>query len=98
MTNSASKTVERNMQFPNSILRALVYLGRQVLALQGCRDDGAALGDDVINKDTFKALRDIMSHTDEPLRNHLETCARNSTYTSKMTQNPPLECIRNYMR
>ena len=98
MTNSASETVERNRRFLKSILRALEYLGRQGLALRGCRDDGAALGDDAINKDNFKALLDVMSHTDDPLRNHLETCARNSTYISKTTQNALLECIKNYMQ
>ena len=98
MTNSTSKTVETNRRFLKSILRALEYLRRQGLALRGRRDDGAALGEDAINKGNFKALLDVMSHTDEPLRNHLETCSRNSTYISKTTQNALLECIKSYMQ
>ena len=59
MTNSAFETVERNRRFLKSTLR----------------DDGAVLVDNVIGKGNFKALFDVMSHTDEPLRNHLETHA-----------------------
>ena len=92
MTNSASETVERNWRFLKSLLRALEYLRRQRLALRGRRDDGAELGDDVINKGNFKALLDVMSHTDEALRNNLETCARNSTYILKTTQNALVAC------
>ena len=68
------------------------------MALQGRRDDGAALESDGINKGNFKTLLDFMSHTDEPLRNHLKKCARNSTYISKTTQNTLLACIKNYMQ
>ena len=83
MTNIASETVERNKRFLKSILRALEYSGRQGLALRGHREDEATLGNNAINKGNFKALLDVMSHIDEPLRNQLETCARNSTYISK---------------
>ena len=98
MTNSASETVERNRRILKSILRALEYLVHQGLTLQGCRDDGAAIGDNSINKGNFKVLLDLMSHTEDPLHNHLETCAGNSTYISKTTQNALLECIKNYIQ
>ena len=39
-----------------------------------------------------------MSHTDEPLRNHLETCTRSSTYISKTTLNTLLKRIKIYMQ
>ena len=54
MINSASETFGRNKRFLKSILRVLEYLERQGLALQGRRDDGAALGDDAINKGNLK--------------------------------------------
>ena len=85
MPNSACETVESNRRFLKFILRALQYLGRQGLALQGRGDDRAALRDDAINKGNFKMLLDVMSHTDQHLQNHLETCSRNSTYISKTT-------------
>ena len=47
-----------------SILRALEYLGLQGLALRERSDGRAALGDDAINKGSFKGLFDVMSHTD----------------------------------
>ena len=75
MTNSAFETVERNRRFLKSALRELEYLGCQGLFTQRRRDDGAVLVDNVISKGNFKALFDVMSHTDEPLRNHLETHA-----------------------
>ena len=84
MTNSASEAVKRNRRFLKSILRALEYLGCQGLALRWRRDDGAALGDNAINKGNFKALLDVMSHTDEPLRNHVAEIM--------------LECIKSYMQ
>ena len=68
------------------------------MALQGRRDDGAALGDYAINISNFKPLLDVMSHTDEPLRNHLETCTRSSTYITKTTLNALLERIKTYMQ
>ena len=85
MPNSACEMVESNRRFLKFILRVLQYLGRQGLALQGRRDDRAALRDDAINKGNFKVLLDVMSHTDQHLQNHLETCSRNSTYISKTT-------------
>ena len=61
-TNSASKTVERNRRFLKSILHVLEYLGHQGLALQGRRDDRAALGDDDTNKN-----KKYMNHVTHPL-------------------------------
>ena len=75
MTNSAFETVERNRRFLKSTLRELEYLECQGLFTQGRRDDGAVLVDNVIGKGNFKALFDVMSNTDEPLRSHLETHA-----------------------
>ena len=98
MTNSASEMLERNRRFLKSIFCTLECLGRQGLALRGRRDDGAVLGDDAIKKGDFKALLDVMTHTDDPLRNHLKTCAKNFTYISKTTQNALLECIKNYIQ
>ena len=98
MTHSASEMTERNWWFLKSILHALEYLGRQGLALWGCRDDRAALGDNAISKGNFKALLDVVLHTDKPLHNCLKTCTRNSTYISRMTQNALLESIKNYMQ
>ena len=98
MISCVSEKVERNRRFLQSILRALEYLGRHVLVIQGRRDDGSVLGENAISKSNFKALFNLMSRTDKPLRNHLETCARNFTYISKTTQNALLECIKNYMQ
>ena len=57
----------------------------------------AALEGVSINKGNLKALLYVISHNNKPLRNHLETCAKNSTYISKRNLNALLECIKNYM-
>ena len=58
----------------------------------------AALEGVSINKGNLKALLYVISHNNKPLRNHLETCAKNSTYISKRNLNALLECIKNYMK
>lgn len=98
-----AERVEKNRRFLKSILRALEYLGRQGLALRGHRDDGRVLTDSdsedaAISKGNLKALLEVMCDTDQNLRDHLETCARNATYISKTTQNELLDCIKNFIQ
>ena len=71
------------------MLKCLEFCGRQGIALRGHS----------FNKGNFKALLALRVNAgDKVLEHHLETCARNATYTSKTTQNELLLCVKEFLQ
>ena len=46
----------------------------------------------------FKALVNLVSRTDDDLREHLESCKKTASYISKTTQNDLLDCITEFFQ
>jgi len=68
--------------------------GRQGIALRPHSDDISSL-----SIGNFQALLQLrVDAGDEVLRNHLTTCARNATYTSSISQNDLILCIKEYLQ
>ena len=96
IAETSSRTFEQNREVLQSVLKCLEFCGRQGIALWGHRDDETSTS---FNKGNFKALLALrVDAGDKVLEHHLETCARNATYTSKTTQNELLLCVKDYLQ
>ena len=97
MSKHVKDTVQKNRTFLTSIIKCIKLCGRDGMALRGHRDDSTML--DKSHQGNFKSLLDFrVDAGDIHLKEHLETCARNASYISKITQNQLLECIKEYVQ
>lgn len=82
--------IARNRSIMERIVRAILYLGKQGLALRG-RGEDSKRGS---NPGNFLSLLHLMSENDEVLRNHLRVPdRRNATYISPHSQNEVISII-----
>ena len=68
MLQQASEQYQNNLRILSIIVRAILFCGRQNIALRGHRDDHTS---DAINKGNFIALLNLLAEFDETL-NHLQ--------------------------
>ena len=89
--------VLRNREILKSLADAILFCGRQGLALRGHRDDSTA--DSTSNKGIYMSLLEYSVRSgNEALSRHLKECGKNATYTSKTTQNELIQTIGDYLR
>ena len=82
--------IKENKHIFGQIVRAILYLTKQGLALQGHRENLR----EESNPRNFLALMRVFSQTDEILRSHLEKPrAKNVTYLSPTSQNDIINVI-----
>ena len=76
---------------------AILFCGKQSIALRGHRDDSTA--DSEVNKGNFLAFLDYRVRSgNAALAKHLKEASKNAIYTSKNTQNQLIECIGDHIR
>ena len=81
-----------------SILKTVVFCGRQNIPLRGHRDDSKHLNE-CVNIGNFQALLDFrVDAGDEILRRHFNIAPRNATYRSKTIQNELIESVGSWIR
>ncbi|CAG2195051.1 unnamed protein product [Mytilus edulis] len=98
LTSGNQEIIQRNRQILMSIIKSLVFCGRQGIALRGHRDDDTDKGSST-NKGNFKELLNFrVDAGDSILEKHLNSCKKNATYTSKTSQNHLLLCLKNYIQ
>ena len=86
--------IERNRSLLKSIARAILYCGKQYIALRGDREDIDTPG----NHGNFLALLKVLAVHDGVVRSHLEApVMRNATYMSAQTQNELIEVMCKHM-
>jgi len=91
--------VRKNRDILQSIIQCIEFCGRQGISLRGHRDDGIEDDDSNVNKGNFKALLQFRADAgDTTLKSHIELCARNASYTSKVTQNDLLVCVKEFIQ
>lgn len=96
MEDSNTERINKNREILKAILKCIEFCGRQGISLRGHRDDDTSTS---LNKGNFKALIDFRAESgDTSLKEHLETCARNASYTSKNTQNDLLACVKQFIQ
>ena len=87
----------KNRVFLRSILKCIEFCRHQGIALRGHRDDNTV--EDDINKDIlFALLQYRVDSADLLLKEHLDTCKKNASYSSKTSQNELLDCIITYIQ
>ena len=96
ITDDSCRRIQQNREILTSVLKCLQFCGRQGIALRGHRDDDT---NSTLNKGNFKELLNFrVDAGDNILHEHLKTCAKNATYTSKTSQNDLLLCIKEYIQ
>ena len=80
--------IDYNRLLLKSIARAILYCGKQCIALQGDREDLSG------NYGNFLSLLKILAVHDDVLRGHMETpVIQNVTYMSAQAQNKLIEVM-----
>ncbi|XP_035668943.1 52 kDa repressor of the inhibitor of the protein kinase-like [Branchiostoma floridae] len=86
--------IQNNREVIKSIARAVLFCGRQCIALRGDKEDLNSPG----NPGNFLALLRLMAVTDGVLQKHLQAPAmRNATCMSPQTQNELIEVMGKHM-
>ena len=85
LANSAhSRQIEENRLKLTSIVKCLLFCGKQNIPLRGHRNDERWLGSSSHNPGNFQYLLDFRVESgDEVLKEHFRTCPRNASYRSK---------------
>ena len=91
MSKSLAEGISTNRQKLSSIMKTILFCGRQNIVLRGHRDSALDIErdvDDSQNHGNFVALLNFrIDAGDSVLEQHLSIAARNATYTSNTIQN-----------
>ena len=88
LDQAMARTIEQNREKLRSILKVIIFCGKQNIPLRGHRDDGQFLTVDDNNPGNFQKLIEFrIDAGDTVLETHLSTAPRNATYRSKTIQN-----------
>ena len=94
-SQQARENYEGIFQVLSVIIKAILYCGRQNIALRGHRDDWTSTSS---NKGNFIELLKLFGEFDEGLRIHLESGRKNAMYTLKTVQNQVIAIIADMIR
>ena len=95
MQSDASALVQSNRQKIKSILKAIVFCGKQMIPLRGHREQAGTN----TNPGNFKALIDFrVDAGDVVLADHFKTAPRNAQYSSPRIQNDLILCTGQWIR
>ena len=90
--------IANNRYIIKSIADAVLFCGKQCIALRGHRDDSTA-DSQSYNKGNFLALLEYSVRSGNvSLAKHLKDAGKNAMYTSKTIQNEIIECIGDHIR
>ena len=97
MQRITESNIAQNRYIIRCMADAILFCGKQCIALRGHRDDSTA--DSEVNKGNFLALLDYSIRSgNAALAKHLKEASKNAIYTSKTTQNQLIECIGDHIR
>ncbi len=89
---SEKKGIEKNRIILESIIDAVLYLGKQGLAFRGHRES-QGLGEATLNEGNFLELIKFLSKKEDLLKQYLIFCDRNAIYLSPGMQNNVIKSI-----
>ena len=96
MQSQLQQMMARNQLVIESLLRIVLFCGKQGLAFRGHRDDRVDWSQEAsINEGNFVQLVRFRAETDSTLADHLKESPRNARYTSKGIQNELIEIVGN---
>ena len=99
--SEVQKTMKKNQEVFESLLRIIILCGKQGFALRGHRDDHVDWESEegkCSNQGNFIELVRFRAETDKILSEHLANSPRNARYTSKTIQNELVEVIGKKIR
>ena len=95
LQSESSASIVRNRAILKAILKAIVFCGRQNIALSGHCEQRESDS----NPGNFLALVDFrIDAGDSILADHFKSCACNAQYISPQVQNDQLSCVGNWIR
>ena len=98
MNKAEAEKIEKNRSRLLTVIKCVLYLGKQGLAFRGHREDGEYLDDPSNNPGNFKALLKLLeSLGNEDISYLLRSAPRNSTYTSKTICDQIVDVIGDYV-
>lgn len=93
LDNAKKRHIEKNRQILKSIIKCVIFCGKQNIALRGHRDDSRDYKSDQ-NCGNFQRLLEFRCEAgDEILQQHFNECSKVATYRSKTVQNDVIDCI-----
>ena len=95
ISQQAREQYDNNVHILSTVVSAIVYYGRQNIALRGHRDDWTSFSS---NKGKLISLLHLLSEFDDRLLRHLQYGRKNALYTSKTTQNELIFIIGEMIR
>uniref|UniRef100_H3A901 HAT C-terminal dimerisation domain-containing protein n=1 Tax=Latimeria chalumnae TaxID=7897 RepID=H3A901_LATCH len=87
---------DRNKQALSSLVKCVLFCGKQGISLRGHRDDATV--DPTSNRGNFKALIDFRAASDLNLQEFRKHAPKNATYTSKTFQSDVIEVVGEYLQ
>ena len=85
------------LETEKSLADAILFCGRQGLAMRGHRDNSTA--ESTSNRGIYLSLLEYsVKSGNEALSRHLKDCSKNATYTSKTSQNELIQTIGDHLR
>ena len=88
-----------NREKLSSIIKTVLFCGRQGLPLRGHREDGEPIDEPIINDGNFRALlRFRIDAGDAVLKSHLTNAGSNATYVSPDIQNQVIDIFGEVFR
>ena len=89
------KMYDKNFNILKSIVKCIIFCGKQNIPLRGHRDDYTSNSS---NRGNFIGLLQLLAQNDQILSEHLDHGKRNAMSTSKTTQNEIINIIGDYIR
>ena len=97
LQQAVAKTIQENRGKLSSMLKTVIFCGRQKISLRGHKDDSQYF-DGENNLGNFQKLLEFrVDSGDKMLESHLKTTSRNATYRSKTIQNELICCCGEYI-
>lgn len=99
LNKHAQAKIEQNKEKLKSIVKTVVFCGKQNVPLRGHRDDSQYLSDTKHNSGNFQKLLEFrIDAGDKVLQEHLQTASKCATYRSKTTQNELIHICGEFIR
>ena len=94
VNTALTERIAKNRQKLTSIIKTVIFCGRQNIALRGNHESDSALPDST-NRGNFKALLEFRAEAgDSVLDSHIKHSHQNATYTSPKIQNEIITIIK----
>ena len=99
LDQAAQERVRQNRLKLKSIIKSVIFCGKQNIPFRGHRDDARYLDDTENNPGNFQKLLEFrVDAGDTVLRDHFNTAEKRTTYRSKTTQNELIEICGKFVR